>query len=211
LDSCVTAALARQTHDVALLHVAYGQRTEQRELRAFHEIADFWQVTDRLVAHFDHFRQIGGSALTDGRIAVPERPSAGREIPPTYVPFRNANLLASAVSWAEALGARAVFIGAVHEDSSGYPDCRPEFYEAFQQAINRGTRPQAQIALATPVIGMRKAEIVRQGIALGAPLHLTWSCYQNDELACSKCESCMLRLRAFAEAGERDPAPYRLP
>lgn len=216
MDSCVTAAIARQNYDLALLHADYGQRTEQRERVAFHAIADFYGISnaDRLVARLDHFRQIGGSALTDERLAVPERSSAGavdREetIPVTYVPFRNAHFLAIAVSWAEAIGAHAIFIGAVSEDSSGYPDCRPRYYEVFQELIRVGTRPETRIEIVTPVIDMCKSEIVRRGVELGAPLHLTWSCYQSEDAACGVCDSCLLRLRAFAEASAADPIPYR--
>ena len=215
MDSCVTAAMARETHEIALVHASYGQRTEARERRAFEEIADFYGVRERLAVRLEHFSQIGGSALTDKRIAVPEqevaqpRLAALREIPVTYVPFRNAHFLSVAVSWAEVLGARAVFIGAVAEDSSGYPDCRPEYYRAFQQVIREGTRPETQIEIVTPVISMRKSEIIRWGISLGAPLHLTWSCYQFGEEACGACESCVLRMRAFAEAGAADPIAYR--
>lgn len=221
MDSCVTAAIARETHKLALVHASYGQRTEARERRAFEEIADFYGVRERLAVRLEHFSQIGGSALTDPRIAVPGNQSAAPSatlgaaksgcatIPVTYVPFRNAHFLAVAVSWAEVLGARAVFIGAVAEDSSGYPDCRPEYYRAFQQVIREGTRPETQIEIVTPVIALRKSEIIRRGISLGAPLHLTWSCYQFSEEACGVCDSCVLRLRAFAEAGAADPVPYR--
>jgi 7-cyano-7-deazaguanine synthase len=211
MDSCVTAAIARLTHRLALLHVSYGQRTERRERQAFEQIADFYGVRERLVVRMDHFRQIGGSALTDQRIAVPEaRAEIGAgEIPVTYVPFRNTHFLAVAVSWAEVLGAQAVFIGAVAEDSSGYPDCRPEYYRAFAELVRVGTRPETHIAIHTPVIALRKEDIIRRGMELGAPLHLTWSCYQNEEEACGVCESCALRLRAFARAGIPDPIPYR--
>lgn len=204
--------MARQTYDLALLHASYGQRTEQRERRAFDAIADHWSVRERLVVRLDHLAQIGGSALTDHRIAVPEEGHAiqpGQAIPVTYVPFRNAHLLAVAVSWAEVLGARAVFIGAVAEDSSGYPDCRPEYYRAFQEVVRVGTKPETTIEITTPVISMKKSEIVERGIALGAPLHLTWSCYQFDDEACGACDSCRLRLQAFAQAGYPDPLPYR--
>src|SRR5262249_14269978 len=219
MDSCVSAAIARETHgaaNIALLHAGYGQRTEQRERRAFQDIADFYGVPrgHRLIVQLDHFRAIGGSALTDRTIAVPENElhtagAPGSAIPVTYVPFRNAHFLSVAVSWAEAMGAGAVYIGAVAEDSSGYPDCRPEYYEAFQKVIRVGTRPESQIEIVTPVIQMRKSEIIRLGIGLGAPLHLTWSCYQNQEAACGVCDSCLLRLKAFAEAGARDPIPYQ--
>jgi 7-cyano-7-deazaguanine synthase len=213
MDSCVTAALARETHELALLHASYGQRTEQRERQAFDEIADFYNVRQRLVVQLDHFAQIGGSALTDARIAVPEgraaAPVHGNEIPPTYVPFRNAHFLAVAVSWAEVIGATTIFIGAVAEDSSGYPDCRPEYYRVFQQLVREGTRPETHIEIVTPVIGMRKWEIVKRGTELGAPLDRTWSCYQYEDEACGVCDSCRLRLHAFAEAGVSDPIAYR--
>jgi len=213
MDSCLTAAIARQSHRPAFVHASYGQRTERRERQAFDAMADFFGVDERLVVRLDHFTAIGGSALTDKRIAVPEaEPGASvgkEEIPPTYVPFRNAHFLSVAVSWAEVIGATAVFIGAVAEDSSGYPDCRPEYYRAFQEVVRVGTRPETQIAIVTPVIGMRKSEIVRQAIQLGAPLHLTWSCYQGEDAACGTCDSCRLRLRAFAEVGIGDPVPYR--
>ena len=208
MDSCVTAAIARQTHRLAFLHVSYGQRTEERERRAFEEIADFYGVSERLAVRLEHFRQIGGSALTDRSIAVPET-GLGAEIPVTYVPFRNAHFLSVAVSWAEVIGARAVCIGAVAEDSSGYPDCRPEYYHAFAEVVRWGTRPESGIGIRTPVIGMSKEEIVRTGIELGAPLDRTWSCYQFEGEACGVCDSCLLRLRAFAGAGVADPLPYR--
>ena len=217
MDSCVSTAIARERHgagNIALLHAGYGQRTERRERRAFEEIADFYGVRERLVVELDHFRAIGGSALTDEKIAVPEneRGATGRNgsaIPVTYVPFRNAHFLSVAVSWAEAIGAGAIYIGAVAEDSSGYPDCRPEYYQVFQELIRVGTRPETHIAMVTPVIQMKKSGIIRRGFELGAPLHLTWSCYQEEEMACGVCDSCLLRLRAFAEAGATDPIPYR--
>jgi 7-cyano-7-deazaguanine synthase len=216
MDSCVCAAIAREKHgsnNLALLHASYGQRTEKRERRAFQEVADFYGVRERLMIQLDHFRAIGGSALTDPKIQVPEnelvQPGAGA-IPVTYVPFRNAHFLSAAVSWAEAIGAGAIYIGAVEEDSSGYPDCRPEYYRVFQELIRVGTKPETRIEIMTPVIGMKKSEIVRRGLDLGAPLHLTWSCYQGEQEACGVCDSCLLRLRAFAEAGVADPIPYRL-
>jgi 7-cyano-7-deazaguanine synthase len=217
MDSCVCTAIARERHgpgNVALLHAGYGQRTQKRERRAFEEIASFYGVSERLIVQLDHFRAIGGSALTDQQIAVPENElgasgPGGSEIPVTYVPFRNAHFLSVAVSWAEAIGAQAIYIGAVAEDSSGYPDCRPQYYRVFQDLIRVGTRPETHIDMVTPVIGMKKSEIIRRGLALGAPLHLTWSCYQWEDLACGVCDSCLLRLRAFAGAGVPDPIPYR--
>jgi|SRR5690348_965821 7-cyano-7-deazaguanine synthase len=213
MDSCVTAAIANQTHELALLHASYGQRTEKRERRAFEEIADCYGVRERLVVRLDALRQIGGSALTDERIAVPDAASSNTnehaEIPITYVPFRNAHFLAAAVSWAEVIGAQSIFIGAVHEDSSGYPDCRPEYYRIFAELARVGTRPKTEIAIETPIIHMRKSEIIRRGIELGVPLDRTWSCYQSEQEACGACDSCRLRLRAFAEAGVADPIAYR--
>ena len=214
MDSCVTAAIANRTHRLAFLHASYGQRTERRERQSFEQIADFYGVHERLVVRFDVFAQIGGSALTDRDITVPESGDAlapEAKIPVTYVPFRNAHFLSAAVSWAEVIGASAAFIGAVSEDSSGYPDCRPEYYRAFAKVIREGTRPETRIEIATPVIAMRKSEIARLGVELEAPLGLTWSCYQFDDVACGTCDSCRLRLRAFAEAGLRDPIAYRAP
>jgi 7-cyano-7-deazaguanine synthase len=220
MDSCVCAAIAGERHgaaNIALLHAGYGQRTQQRERKAFEAIADFYGVSrsQRLVVQLDHFRAIGGSALTDTKIAVPENELGaagphGSSIPVTYVPFRNAHFLSVAVSWAEAIGAEAVYIGAVAEDSSGYPDCRAEYYEVFQELVRVGTRPETRVEIATPVITLKKSEILRRGIELGAPLHLTWSCYQNEDRACGACDSCLLRLAAFAEAGVADPIAYRL-
>lgn len=213
MDSCVTTAIANQTHRLALLHAGYGQRTERRERRAFDAIADFYSVRERLVVRFDALSQIGGSALTDRKLAVPESGEAlapGSGVPVSYVPFRNAHFLSAAVSWTEVIGATAIFIGAVAEDSSGYPDCRPEYYRAFEALIREGTRPETHIELVTPVIAMRKSQIVRRGLELGAPLDRTWSCYQSEDEACGVCDSCRLRLRAFGEAGVRDPIAYRV-
>lgn len=215
MDSCVCTAIARERHgekNIALLHASYGQRTEMRERLAFESIADFYGIRERLPVKLDHFRAIGGSALTDKNIAVPENKlqnTHGSTIPVTYVPFRNAHFLSVAVSWAEAIGAGAIYIGAVAEDSSGYPDCRPEYYRVFQELIRVGTRPETSIEIVTPVIQLKKSKIIRQGIALAAPLHLTWSCYQGENVACGACDSCLLRLQAFSEAGVTDPIPYR--
>lgn len=230
LDSCVCAAEAALAGDLALLHVNYGQRTQARELAAFAAIADHYQVPDarRLIADLDHIAHIGGSSLIDARLPVeqgmpagaessgsatadPAMPGrgAGRRVPSTYVPFRNAHLLAVGVSWAEVLGARSLYIGAVEEDSSGYPDCRAAFFAAFAQVVALGTRPETRLEIRTPLIHLDKAAIVRRGLGLGAPLHLTWSCYVDGERACGECESCRLRLRGFAGAGVVDPVSYR--
>ena len=209
MDSCVTAAIAQQENDeLAFLHVGYGQRTEQRERQSFDALADHFGVGLRLVISFEHLARIGGSSLTDEAIPVTTANLTSSAIPSSYVPFRNSHLLAAAVSWGEVIGASAIYIGAVAEDSSGYPDCRPEFYDAFQNVIDLGTKPETRITIRTPVIFLKKSEIVQKGVDLGAPLHLTWSCYQESERACGQCDSCALRLRAFREAGVPDPIPY---
>jgi 7-cyano-7-deazaguanine synthase len=207
MDSCVCAALAVRQHDAAALHVSYGQRTERREQQSFLAICDRLNIRDRLVVRNEALRAIGGSALTDENIAVPIAPAAAQEIPVTYVPFRNAHFLSVAVSWAEVLGASKIYIGAVEPDSSGYPDCRPAYYEAFNRVIAVGTK-EGNIQIVTPLIAMRKAEIIRLGLELNAPFDLTWSCYSHEDQACGLCDSCVLRLRAFAAAGIRDPIPY---
>lgn len=209
MDSCVAAAIAaREGDELAFLHVSYGQRTEARERQAFNDIADHYGIKNRLDISIGHLAKIGGSSLTDENIAVSEADLVSKEIPTSYVPFRNANMLSIAVSWAEVIRASAIYIGAVGEDSSGYPDCRPEFYEAFQKVINTGTKPETRIELRTPIIHLTKAEIVRKGIELNAPLHLTWSCYRGETLACGTCDSCALRLRGFEQAGVVDAIRY---
>jgi 7-cyano-7-deazaguanine synthase len=210
MDSCVCAALAARDYDVFAVHFSYGQRTEARELHSAQEVARIVGVKELLHLKIDLFRRIGGSALTDASIAVPvagDEASIGDEVPVTYVPFRNAHFLSAAVSWAEVLGAETVFIGAVEQDSSGYPDCRPAYYDAFNQLIKMGTK-DGQIRVKTPLIEMRKSEIVRLGVELGAPFHVSWSCYSGETKACGVCESCVLRLRAFREVGAVDPIPY---
>ena len=209
MDSCVAAAIARAENDeLGFLHVSYGQRTEAREGRAFVDLANHFGDKKRLVASIEYLKLIGGSSLTDERIAVAQANLTAREIPTSYVPFRNSHLLAIATSWAEVNGASRIYIGAVAEDSSGYPDCRPEFYEAFQQTIDAGTKPGTHIEIHTPIINLRKSEIIKRGLELGAPLELTWSCYVSEDVGCGRCDSCALRLRAFAEAGVADPIRY---
>jgi len=209
MDSCVSAAIAaRETEELAFLHISYGQLTEARERQAFNDIADFYGVEKRLEISIEHLAKIGGSSLTDEKIVVTEADLESKEIPTSYVPFRNANMLAIATSWAEVIGANAIYIGAVAEDSSGYPDCRPEFFEAFQQTINTGTKPETKIEIRTPIIHLSKAKIVKKGIELNSPLHLTWSCYRSETLACGTCDSCALRLRGFEQAKIVDPIAY---
>ncbi len=211
MDSCVAAAIAKsEGHDLALLHADYGQLTESRERQAFQDIADFYGVPlpRRLVISFENLRKIGGSALTDASIALPEGDLQRPGIPSSYVPFRNAHLLSTAVSWAEVLGAEAIFVGFVEEDSSGYPDCRETFLRSFEQTANLGTKPETQLRFFAPLIHSSKAQIVRQGLELGAPLHLSWSCYRSEDKACGTCDSCLLRLRGFQQAGTVDPIAY---
>ena len=208
MDSCVSAAIANEKYQLAFAHINYGQRTEKRELKAFNDIADFFNVTERLVVDYTHLSNIGGSSLTDKNISVSKADLNNREIPSSYVPFRNANILSACVSWAEVLNAKAIFIGAVYEDSSGYPDCRPDFFSAFERMIDLGTKPETTIKIETPVIHLSKAEIVRKGTELNAPLNLTWSCYQNEDIACGVCDSCALRQRGFQLAGIEDPITY---
>ncbi len=207
MDSCVCAALAARDYDAAAVHVSYGQRTELRERRAFEAICDRLGIADRLMVRNEALRAIGGSALTDPSISVPEGHMIGGGVPVTYVPFRNAHFLAVAVSWAEVLGAEKVYIGAVEQDSSGYPDCRPEYYRAFNEVVRAGTK-EGTIQVVTPLIGLRKSGIVSLGLELNAPFDLTWSCYQREDRACGVCDSCRLRLRAFRDAGAEDPIPY---
>lgn len=210
MDSCVAAAIANQTYKLALIHINYGQRTETRELKAFHEIADYYKAEKRLVIDFGHFTKIGGSSLTDRTIEVAKADLDSKEIPSSYVPFRNANILSACVSYAEVIGADAVFIGAVYEDASGYPDCRPEFFETYEKMVDLGTKPETIIKIETPIIHFSKVEIVKKGIEIGAPLQLTWSCYQSEDKACGVCDSCAFRLRGFQLAGVEDPIPYKV-
>ena len=207
MDSAVCAALAARDYEPAALHISYGQRTEEHEQQSFLGICEQLGIGERLVVRNQALRAIGGSALTDPGIAVPESHTIGQDIPVTYVPFRNAHFLSVAVSWAEVLGAEKIFIGAVEQDSSGYPDCRPAYYQAFNQVIKAGTK-EGKIEIVTPLIHLRKAEIVRLGLELGAPFRLTWSCYSREDEACGVCDSCVLRLRAFREAGTQDPIAY---
>ncbi len=211
MDSCVATAIANaENKELAVLHIGYGQRTEARERKAFDDIADFYKVKKRLAVSIESLTKIGGSSLTDLTMEVAAAKIESTEIPTSYVPFRNAHFLSIAASWAEVIGATRIYIGAVAEDSSGYPDCRPEFYTAFEKTIEVGTKPETNIKIITPVINLRKSEIVQTGLKLNAPIHLSWSCYKNTDEACGNCDSCALRLRGFAEANEVDKIPYRI-
>ena len=206
MDSCVTAAIASNDQNgLAFIHVNYGQRTENRELKAFSDIADHYQVKQRLIVDMTHLSDIGGSCLTDMTIDVPKADLDNMNIPISYVPFRNANILSAATSWAEVLKAEFLYIGAVEEDSSGYPDCRRQFYDAFENTIKEGTKPETRIRIITPLIHLKKSEIIQKGVEKNAPLHLTWSCYEQEDKPCGKCDSCKLRSRGFDQAGLKDP------
>ncbi len=210
MDSTVSAAIAATKYDVAFLHISYGQRTQKRELKAFRQIADFYNVEKRLEITLSHFKEIGGSALTDSSIKVPEgKLSGSSEIPITYVPFRNAHFLSVAVSWAEIIGANYIYIGATEVDYSGYPDCRGEFIEAFNKVIELGTKPETHIKIVAPLLRYKKSDVVKKGLELNVPFDLTWSCYQDEDVACGRCESCLLRLKGFKEAGVKDPIKYK--
>ena len=206
MDSCVTATAAKADgYNLSFLHMNYGQRTEKRELKAFHDIADYYMVDERLVVDICHLSTIGGSCLTDKNIEIPGANLDNSDIPTSYVPFRNANMLSVAVSWAEVINAIAIFVGAVEEDSSGYPDCRRSFFDAFEKVIDIGTKPETKIKIITPLITLTKKEIVEKGISLDSPLNLTWSCYKSEEIPCGECDSCALRARGFLQAGFKDP------
>lgn len=211
LDSCVAAAIAQQNYKTAFLHANYGQRTQERELKAFNDIADHYRVDRRLIADIAYLKEIGGSSLIDDTITMDAPKPNGMDIPSTYVPFRNTHLLAIATSWAEVVGAHQIFIGAVEQDSSGYPDCRTVYFKAFDQLIKKGTKPDTSITIQTPIINLTKKDIIVKAMELNAPIHLTWSCYQNNSRACGVCDSCFLRLKGFKEAGLNDPIPYERP
>lgn len=209
MDSALTAAYASRRFEPAFLHVNYGQRTQKRELKAFHDIADYYKAKLRLVVDIGYLKDIGGSSLTDDRISVSKADLKSKKIPTSYVPFRNANILSIGVSWAEVIGAKRIFIGAVEEDSSGYPDCRKMFFEAYNKMIKLGTKPGSGIRIETPIIGFSKKEIVEKSFKMDSPLHLTWSCYKSESKACGECDSCALRLRGFSHAGKSDPLQYK--
>jgi 7-cyano-7-deazaguanine synthase len=210
MDSALTAAFAFKKYELAFLHINYGQRTEKRELKAFHDIAKFYGVKKKLIVDISYLKEIGGSSLTDKKIRVSKANIKSKKIPTSYVPFRNANILAIATSWAEVIGAEKIYIGAVEEDSSGYPDCRKKFFDSYNKMINLGTKPDTKIEIITPIIGLSKKEIVLKSIELNSPLHLTWSCYSNNDFACGICDSCALRLRGFQQAGQKDPVSYKV-
>jgi len=210
MDSLVTASIAqKECEELYFLHLNYGQRTEIRELRSFRKMKDFFKPKGDLIVDVSYLKDIGGSSLTDDNIEVRDF-NGSNEIPNSYVPFRNAHLVTIAASWAEVIGVEKIYIGAVEEDSSGYPDCRESFFKAMQKSIDNGTKPETKIEIKTPIIHLQKAEIIKLGMKLGAPLDLSWSCYRNNDIACGKCDSCVLRVNAFKEAGLKDPIPYEI-
>lgn len=209
MDSALTAAIAGLKYDLNFLHVNYGQKTQKRELKAFKDVSDFFKVKNRLIADISYLKSIGGSSLTDMKLKIDKADLRNRNIPTSYVPFRNANILSIAVSWAEVINASRIFIGAVEEDSSGYPDCRKDFFEAFNKMISKGSKAGSKIKVVTPIINLSKKEIVEKSIALKSPLHLTWSCYKENKISCGECDSCALRLRGFQSAGIPDPLKYK--
>jgi len=210
MDSALTAAFAFKKYNLAFLHINYGQRTEKRELKAFNDIAAYYGVKEKLVVDISYLKEIGGSSLTDRKVKITKADIKSKKIPNSYVPFRNANILAIATSWAEVIKAEKIYIGAVEEDSSGYPDCRKKFFNSYNKMINLGTKPDTKTEIVTPVIGFNKKEIVLKSLELNSPLHLTWSCYKNNDIACGVCDSCALRLRGFQQAGIKDPVSYKV-
>lgn len=211
MDSCVTAAIAqKEVDELYFLHINYGQRTEKRELKAFNDLAEHYDVKGVLNVDIGYLKDIGGSSLTDESMDVEDGDVDRAGVPSSYVPFRNANIISIATSWAEVLHADRIYIGAVEEDGSGYPDCRQVFYDAFNQLLNVGTHPDVTVEIVTPLIQLKKNEIVLKGLELNAPIHLSWSCYQAEDEACGVCDSCLLRLRGFQQAKVKDPIPYRV-
>ncbi len=209
MDSALTAAIANKKYSLNFLHINYGQKTQVRELKAFNDIANFYKVKKKLIVDVSHLKDIGGSSLTDKKVKIDKADLNNKKIPSSYVPFRNANILCVAVSWAEVIAAKKIFIGAVEEDSSGYPDCRKEFFSAFNSMISKGTKHDTMIKVETPIINFTKKDIVKKSIELNSPLHLTWSCYKENKIACGECDSCALRLRGFRTAGLKDPIAYK--
>ncbi|MCD4819682.1 MAG: 7-cyano-7-deazaguanine synthase QueC [Candidatus Cloacimonetes bacterium] len=208
LDSLVTASIAQQECDeIYFLHLNYGQKTERKELESFQKLQKFYKPIDSLIVDISYLKQIGGSSLTDDSIAVKDF-TGEIEVPDSYVPFRNAHLVTIATSWAEVIDANRIYIGVVEEDSSGYPDCREEFYESLQKTIDLGTKEETNIRIHIPIVHKNKSEIIKIGFELGAPFEHSWSCYKNNDIACGTCDSCVLRLRAFKKIGIKDPIPY---
>ncbi|MCX8084876.1 MAG: 7-cyano-7-deazaguanine synthase QueC [Calditerrivibrio sp.] len=210
LDSCVTASIAKNKgYELYFLHINYGQKTEERELKAFNDLVQYFNVKDKKIVDISYLKDIGGSSLTSPNMEVEKGILNRQGIPTTYVPFRNGNIISIAVSWAEVIKANRIFIGVVEEDSSGYPDCRKAFYDAFNNVLEVGLA-YTHLKIETPLIDKTKGEIVKIGNSLKAPFQLTWSCYKDNEIACGECDSCLLRLKGFRDAGIDDPIPYKI-
>lgn len=209
MDSALTLAIAKsESESVAALHLNYGQRTQTKELKSYNDLCDYYEIKDRLIVDISYLLNIGGSSLTDSTIEVEKANLENKDVPNSYVPFRNANILTIATSWAEVINANQIYIGAVQEDGSGYPDTREEFFRAFETVANLGTKPETNIKIKTPIINLSKKDIVLKAVELGVPLEMTYSCYKNDEIACGECDSCAYRLRGFRLAGINDPINY---
>jgi len=209
MDSTTAVFIAKKKgYEIIPLHFNYGQRTEKKELKSFNDICNYLGIKNRYVIDIPFFKQIGASALVDENIEVPVdgiKPG----VPVTYVPFRNGIFLSIAAAVAEKEGASALFIGVVEEDSSGYPDCREEFIKNMERAVNYGTKPETHIKIKTPLIHLKKEDIVKKAIEVGVPLELTWSCYKEENEACGVCDSCRLRLKGFEKTGIKDPINYK--
>ncbi len=211
MDSLVTAAIANEENDeLYFLHANYGQKTELKEQECFDNLVQFYHPKDILNVDLSYLKKIGGTSLIDPAKEIKDHDIANtNQVPDTYVPFRNGNLIVIATSWAEVIGAQSIYIGAVEEDSSGYPDCRESFYQALNKAIDLGTKDETKIVIKTPIIHKTKGQIVSIGKELNTPFEFSWSCYRDNEFACGSCDSCYLRLKAFQEAGLTDPIPYK--
>lgn len=210
MDSTLASYIAKnEGYEIIAVHFNYGQRTEKKELEAFREITSLLEVHEKYEINIPFFTQIGASALTDSSLEIP---TGGVEagVPITYVPFRNGIFLSIATAIAEKHGAKALFIGVVQEDSSGYPDCTDTFIDKMENAMNQGTKEETQLEIITPLVHMSKAQIVTKALQLGVPLEKTWSCYANEEKACGVCDSCRLRLNGFALAEATDKINYQI-
>jgi len=209
MDSTTALFIAKKEgYTLIPLHFNYGQRTEKKELESFNKICDYLNLENKYIIDIPFYKQIGASALVDKTIDVPTdgiKPG----IPVTYVPFRNGIFLSIAAAIAEKESAEAIYIGVVEEDSSGYPDCREEFIKNMEKAINTGTKPETNITIKTPLIHLKKEDIVKKALEVNVPLELTWSCYKNEDEACGVCDSCRLRLKGFKKVGIKDPIKYK--
>ena len=209
MDSTLASYMAKNDgYEIIAVHFNYGQRTQDRELKAFRDICDDLEILEKYEIDIPFFTQIGASALTDKNIDVP---TGGIEagVPITYVPFRNGIFLSITAAIAEKEGATAMYIGVVQEDSSGYPECTDSFINDMKKAINQGTKEDTHIDILTPLVHLSKAQIVQEALRLNVPLEHTWSCYKEETEACGVCDSCRLRLNGFKIANQIDPIAYK--